>query len=127
MRYSHQREVIREIICSTKSHPTADWIFSEAKKEISNISLGTVYRNLKTLEENGIIKVIHDSNQVRYDGNIDGHHHLKCIECGILIDIDIRPAFNKKKIMDEYDFEPRDEKIFILGKCKKHNKQKNIK
>ena len=127
MRYSYQREVIKEIICSTKSHPTADWIFSEAKKKISNISLGTVYRNLKTLEEIGSIKVIHDSSQVRYDGNIDGHHHLKCIECGILIDIDIQPAFNKKKIMDEYDFEPSDEKFFILGRCKKHNKQRNRK
>tara|TARA_B100001287_G_scaffold176969_1_gene149216 strand:- start:428 stop:595 length:168 start_codon:yes stop_codon:yes gene_type:complete len=52
MRYSYQREVVKEIICSTKSHPTADWIYSQAKKKISNISLGTVYRNLKTLEEN---------------------------------------------------------------------------
>ena len=69
MRYSHQREVIKGIICSTKSHPTADWIYLQAKKKISNISLGTVYRNLKTLEEIGSIKVIHDSNQVRYDGN----------------------------------------------------------
>ena len=124
MRYSYQREVIKEVISSTKSHPTAAWIYSQAKKRVSNISLGTVYRNLKTLVEIGSIRVIHDSNQVRYDGNIDGHHHLKCIECGILIDIDIQPIFNEKKIMDEYDFEPSDEKFFILGKCKKHNEPK---
>tara|TARA_B100000575_G_scaffold67274_1_gene51982 strand:+ start:261 stop:653 length:393 start_codon:yes stop_codon:yes gene_type:complete len=124
MRYSYQREVIKDVICSTTSHPTADWIYSQAKKRVSNISLGTVYRNLKTLVKIGSIRVIHDSNQVRYDGNIDGHHHLKCIICGILIDVDIQPLFNKKKIMDEYDFQPSDEKIFILGKCKKHNEQK---
>ena len=124
MRYSYQREVIKDVICSTTSHPTADWIYSQAKKRVSNISLGTVYRNLKTLVKIGSIRVIHDSNQVRYDGNIDGHHHLKCIICGILIDVDIQPLFNKKKIMDEYDFQPSDEKIFILGKCKKHNEPK---
>ena len=71
MRYSHQREVIRGIICSTKSHPTADWIYSEAKKKINNISLGTVYRNLKTLEEIGAIQIIYDENLIRYDGNIE--------------------------------------------------------
>ena len=124
MRYSYQREVIRDIICATKSHPTADWIYSQAKKKISNISLGTVYRNLKTLEEIGSIKVIHDSNQVRYDGNTDGHHHLKCTECGVLIDVDIQLAFDKRRIKNEYNFIPSDEKFFILGKCKKHNKQK---
>ena len=124
MRYSYQREVIKDVICSTKSHPTAAWIYSQAKKRVSNISLGTVYRNLKTLVEIGSIRVIHDTNQVRYDVNIDGHHHLKCVECGILIDIDIQPVFNEKKIMDEYNFEPSDEKFFILGKCKKHNEPK---
>ena len=64
MRYSHQREVIRKIICSTKSHPTADWVYSEAKKKIDNISLGTVYRNLKTLEEIGSIQIIYDENLI---------------------------------------------------------------
>ena len=47
MRYSHQREVIREIIFSTNSHPSADWVYAKARKAIPNISLGTVYRNLK--------------------------------------------------------------------------------
>lgn len=121
VRYSYQREVIKDIIYSTKNHPTADWIYSEAKKKINNISLGTVYRNLKTLEEIGSIKVIHDSSNVRYDGNTDGHHHLKCIECGVLMDIEIQITFDKKRIKNEYNFIPSDEKFFILGKCKKHS------
>lgn len=122
MRYSYQREIIKEIVCSTKIHPTADWIFSEAKKRISNISLGTVYRNLKTLEEIGSIKLIFDDNQIRYDGNTDNHHHLKCIECGILIDTDIKSNLNKERIVKDYDFEPESTKFFIIGKCKKHTK-----
>ena len=122
MRYSYQREIIKEIVCSTKNHPTADWIFAEAKKKINNISLGTVYRNLKTLEEVGSIKLIFDDNQIRYDGNTDNHHHLKCIECGILIDTDIKSNLNKERIVKDYDFEPESTKFFIIGKCKKHTK-----
>ena len=127
MRYSLQREIIKEIVCSTKSHPTADWIYSEAKKKIHNISLGTVYRNLKRLEEIGSIKPIHDDNIIKYDGNTKEHHHLKCTECGKLIDIDIASNFNRSKIVKDYAFEPEDVKFFILGKCKKHKKTKNKK
>tara|TARA_X000001036_G_scaffold436418_1_gene479532 strand:+ start:2933 stop:3301 length:369 start_codon:yes stop_codon:yes gene_type:complete len=122
MRFSPQREIIKEIVCSTKSHPTADWIYSEAKKKIHNISLGTVYRNLKTLEEIGSIKLIYDHNKVRYDGNIKDHHHLKCTVCGILIDVEMNSDFNEKSIAKEYDFKPESINFFIIGKCKKHTK-----
>ncbi|HIC39288.1 MAG TPA: transcriptional repressor, partial [Candidatus Marinimicrobia bacterium] len=67
MRYSQQREAIRDIICGTRLHPTADWVYNKAKKIIPNISLGTVYRNLKRLEEEGEINTIYDGNIVRYD------------------------------------------------------------
>ena len=127
MRYSFQREIIKEIVCSTKSHPTADWIYSEAKKKINNISLGTVYRNLKILEEIGSINLIYDDNLIKYDGNTEEHHHLKCTECGKLIDVDITSNYNRSKIIMDYAFEPEDVKFFILGKCKKHKKTKTKK
>ena len=76
----------------------------------------------KTLEEVGSIKLIFDDNQIRYDGNTDNHHHLKCIECGILIDTDIKSNLNKERIVKDYDFEPESTKFFIIGKCKKHTK-----
>ena len=57
MRYSYQRETIREIISNTNAHPTADKIFQQAKHRIPNISLGTVYRNLKQLEAVGSVPV----------------------------------------------------------------------
>ena len=116
MRYSPQREIIKQIVCSTKTHPTADWIYSEAKKKIHNISLGTVYRNLKRLEEIGCINLIHDNNLIKYDGNTEEHHHLKCTECGKLIDVEIKSNFNSSKIVRDYAFEPEDVKFFILGK-----------
>ena len=57
-RYSYQREVIYNNVMSRKDHPTAEQIYEDVKKEIPNISLGTVYRNLNFLSDEGkILKV----------------------------------------------------------------------
>ena len=120
MRFSHQRDTIRKIIYSTNSHPTADQVFIKAKKIIPNISLGTVYRNLKQLEKAGILQTIYDGNIIRYDWKTEPHNHLKCKICGDLIDVDmadliIQPDFEKK-----YKFEVDDVEMTIIGTCHKH-------
>ena len=122
MRYSQQREVIKNIVRSTKTHPRADWIYKKAKKIITNISLGTVYRNLKTLEKSGDLRIIYDNDQVRYDGNLEDHHHLKCLECGRIIDSNVDSNVDRDTIIKEHDFDPQEVEIFIFGKCNNHKK-----
>ena len=123
MRYSEQREVIKTIVRSTKTHPGADWIYIEAKKIINNISLGTVYRNLKTLEKTGDIRIIYDNDQAKYDGNLDGHQHLKCLKCGRIIDANVDTNIDRNSIINEHDFNPQEVEIFIFGKCNNHKKR----
>ena len=120
MRYSHQRELIKEIIYSTNSHPNADWIYIEVKKSVPNISLGTVYRNLKQLNDEGIIRTIYDGSIARYDWNQDPHDHLKCKKCGNLIDVQIPETDIKKTIKKKYDFEVDDVEMTIIGTCNDH-------
>jgi Fe2+ or Zn2+ uptake regulation protein len=120
MRYSYQRETIREIISNTNAHPTADKIFQQAKHRIPNISLGTVYRNLKQLEAVGSVRLIYDGKVTRYDWNMKPHNHLKCKICGDIKDIhmlsnDIRSCVQKK-----YKFEVDDVEMTIIGTCNKH-------
>ncbi len=122
MRYSQQREVIKNIVRSTKTHPSANWIYIKAKKIINNISLGTVYRNLKTLEKSGDLRIIYDNDQVRYDGNLEDHHHLKCLECGLIIDSSVGNNIDRNTIMKEHDFDPQEVETFIFGKCNNHKK-----
>ena len=55
LKYSRQRECIREFVLNCQEHPTADTVYAEIKKEFPNISLGTVYRNLSLLVELGEI------------------------------------------------------------------------
>ena len=84
-----QKEAIFRVLRSTTSHPTADWVYAEVRKEIPNISLGTVYRNLKLLRQSGEISEIDFSSTFsRFDGNPDNHYHFRCEKCGRVFDVD---------------------------------------
>ena len=120
MRYSKQREKIKNIVCDSTSHPNADWIFKETKKEIPNISLGTVYRNLKQLEKSGQIKAIHNGGSVRYDGNVKKHNHLRCTVCDDLIDIQIAHDVLYNSVINRYNFKVDEIELTIIGRCQKH-------
>lgn len=88
-RNTNQRKIIYDIIKNTDTHPTADWIYEKARTYIPNISLGTVYRNLKILQEEGLIIEINDGRQSRFDARTDRHYHFRCVKCERIYDIDL--------------------------------------
>jgi Fur family peroxide stress response transcriptional regulator len=89
LRKSKQREAIIRAVRGTNSHPTADWIYEEVRKEIPDISLGTVYRNLKLLRESGeILEIDLASTLSRFNGKPDNHYHFRCERCGRVFDVD---------------------------------------
>lgn len=89
MRNTKQKEVILRILKSTNSHPTADWIYNEVREEIPNISLGTVYRNLRLLCGSGeILELGLCGTMTRFDGRVDNHYHFRCEICGRVFDVD---------------------------------------
>ena len=88
MRNSATRNSIYQYLCGTKEHPSAEMIYNDLKGDLPNLSLGTVYRNLKQLEEIGrVIRVTTVDNHERYDANCEDHVHLVCERCGRVIDI----------------------------------------
>jgi Fe2+ or Zn2+ uptake regulation protein len=90
MNYSKQREAIIAVLKDTSCHPTADWVYKEVRKTIPNISLGTVYRNLKQLENHGEIIRVHGTfEKERFDGNPQNHAHFVCEKCGDVSDFQI--------------------------------------
>ncbi len=85
---SKQRERIYSLLCSTKDHPTATWIYSELKKEFNNLSLGTVYRNINILvDQKKIQRLQSGSSFDRFDGNVETHYHFICEKCGKIEDL----------------------------------------
>jgi Fur family peroxide stress response transcriptional regulator len=73
----------------TYSHPTADQIYDEVRKKIPNISKGTVYRNLKVLQEMGLISELNlNDTASRFEAKQESHYHFRCEKCGLVLDID---------------------------------------
>ena len=87
-RYSRQRELIYETIRNTHSHPTAEMVFQQLKPDNPRLSLGTVYRNLNQLADEGLLKRMPFPVE-RYDYLTSPHSHLQCERCGSVSDLDL--------------------------------------
>ena len=88
LKYSRQREAIKNFLMSRTDHPTADTVYSCLREEYPNISLGTVYRNLALLADLGeISKISTGSGADHYDGNVQHHQHFICTHCHQVYDI----------------------------------------
>ncbi|NLK75381.1 MAG: transcriptional repressor [Clostridiales bacterium] len=99
IKYSRQREAIKEYLMHTTEHPTADTIYMNIRKTFPNISLGTVYRNLNLLVDQGeIIKLRCEDGCDRFDGKTDEHYHFACKRCGKVMDLEMESIEHINKI-----------------------------
>ncbi|MBD3367505.1 MAG: helix-turn-helix domain-containing protein [Candidatus Eisenbacteria bacterium] len=88
LKMTPSRRVILEELRASKEHPTADELYERVRRDLPRISLGTVYRNLDVLSKHGLIRVIGEAGeQRRYDGDLDGHYHVRCVRCGRVGDV----------------------------------------
>ncbi len=87
-RFSAQREAVKEYLTSTTEHPTAETVYENVRRTLSDISLGTVYRNLSELVAEGeIIRLDTKEGKVRFDAAVKPHAHFSCSCCGQVTDI----------------------------------------
>lgn len=71
----------------TDSHPTADWLYETLKKEMSGLSLGTVYRNLNILVDQGLIhRMTNGAIEDRFEARLSPHYHITCGKCGRVVE-----------------------------------------
>ena len=71
-----------------KTHPTASELYDKVRKRLPRVSLGTVYRNLEVLHEDGkIIKLDLAGHEARFDGMVRPHCHVRCTDCGKVRDL----------------------------------------
>lgn len=90
LKYSKQREVIKNFLMTRKDHPTADMVYTHVQKELPSISLGTVYRNLSLLADMGEIARIRVGDGMdHFDADTTPHYHFICNDCGSVIDLDM--------------------------------------
>lgn len=86
-RYSRQRELIYQAVQCSRAHPTAEMVYQQLKPENPNLSLGTVYRNLSLLSEEGLLTRMPFPVE-RYDAVTTPHTHFRCRKCGGVFDFD---------------------------------------
>lgn len=88
LKYSRQRESIKDFLATRTDHPTADAVYMNIRQLYPNISLGTVYRNLSLLVSLGEIQKVSCGDGVEhFDPNITPHYHFICKECGAIQDV----------------------------------------
>ena len=88
-KHFHKRDAILDCLRQSKAHPSAEMIYTDLKEEHPELSLGTVYRHLKLLEELGKVRRVttHQGND-RYDAICGDHAHFVCQGCGAILDLD---------------------------------------
>jgi len=118
-RMTNQKLKIMEYLAKVKTHPTAEDVYRAIKKDLPQISLATVYRNLNLLAEQGKILKLEVNGEFRFDGDLCHHQHCVFRKCGKIIDV------NQKEISDYAmskiktgEFKPQCVGIIFRGLCR---------
>jgi len=133
-RNTKQRQKILDLLVNSKSHPTADWIYLKLKKKFKNLSLGTVYRNLRILKETGQIWELNfGTGFSRFDAIAHSHYHFICSSCQKIYDIKIPPMRElDDRVIQLTGFRILSHRLVFFGLCdvcklKKKKNSKNVK
>src|ERR1700757_4627347 len=86
---THQRQVIYETVMSLPGHPSPEQIYGKVRRKIPSISLATVYKNIRTFLDSGVLREVSlHHGSLRVDPNDVPHHHLVCTRCKAITDLD---------------------------------------
>lgn len=87
VRKSRQRDAILQNLQNRCDHPTAMELYLSVREDFPNLSLGTLYRNLKGLCDNGVIVSLSSGGEEHYDAVVRPHAHLRCEKCNRFYDL----------------------------------------
>ena len=118
-KFSRQRSAILDFLSTRKDHPTADVIYTNIRLQYPNISLGTVYRNLAALSDEGVILSLSvGDGYEHFDGNSAPHAHLNCKRCGKIYDAPLKQDI-LSETAKENDFSSETTVYIVYGVCSK--------
>lgn len=118
LQVTYQRLAIYQALYNTKEHPSAEAIYQQVKKRFPMISLGTVYKTLERFYEVGLIQKVSPVTEVaRYDANIDPHHHVVCVKCQSIGDIDQVVSDQKITLPEGNPFQVLRHQVVLQGYC----------
>lgn len=111
---------IEEFLEDNLNHPTADEIYNAVKTKLPRITKATVYKNLKVLLSEGLIKEVNVKGVTRFEAKIDPHHHIICKNCAKIIDFASQELtdYALQMIRNQKDFKIQSTETIFYGICK---------
>lgn len=121
LKYSRQRQVIKDFLMTRTDHPTADTVYMNVRNDYPSISLGTVYRNLSLLADLGEIRRLRfDDGVDHFDADTSPHYHFVCTECRSITDLKVENLDSIMNLVDrEFDGEIQGHVTYFHGLCAK--------
>jgi Fe2+ or Zn2+ uptake regulation protein len=113
-----QRRKTLSTVQKMNSHVTAEDVYERLHVEMPEISLSTVYRNLKSLADEGLVSVTDLGNGMVFEAlQAKSHHHLVCLNCKKVISLDhayVEPFFNQ---IEDQGFQLVTSHLALYGYC----------
>jgi Fur family transcriptional regulator, peroxide stress response regulator len=120
-----QRRTVLEVLLQRSDHPTADQVYEAVQEQIPQISRRTIYRVLDTLVEFELIRRVHHPGAAaRFDGMVGRHHHLVCVQCNKIVDLE-SPALDSITLPKgkPHGFDVSDFTVQLIGMCSECQKE----
>ena len=120
-RNTPQRKIILDAVIKLGTHPTIEEVYGEIRRDYSSISKTTVYRNLRYLANEGMLREVSLFDGLeRYDVRTDKHHHFRCKQCEGAFDIDLEHMEGiNEAVQKKYGFQVEEHNLLFTGVCKK--------
>lgn len=119
VRMTPQRHGILTFLLNTTSHPTVDEIYKSLENNFPNMSVATVYNNLKVFLDAGLVRELtYGDGASRYDAEMTDHYHAICESCGKIVDFEYSPVHEVERIAAvETGFIVNSHRMEVYGQC----------
>ncbi|MGP4079767.1 peroxide-responsive transcriptional repressor PerR [Bacillus sp. Marseille-Q3570] len=119
VRITPQRHAILEYLIQTMSHPTADEIYKALEDKFPNMSVATVYNNLRVFKGAGLVKELtYGDSSSRFDCVTTDHYHIICESCGKIVDFSY-PGLDEVEDVAKHvtGFKVANHRMEVYGTC----------
>lgn len=124
-RATSQRRLLLQLL-KEGGHFNADELYQRARKISPNLSLSTVYRNLKLFKKLGLVKELHfDVGHFYYEAPGGDEHHLFCLTCGEILEFQSPLTYRlKEEVAKEHGYEILEVDFHLTGYCPRCRKKR---
>ncbi|NLW07710.1 MAG: transcriptional repressor [Clostridia bacterium] len=115
---TRQRKAILNVLTGNGQHLTAEEVHQQVQSQCPAVNLVTVYRNLNLMAELGVIgRVDFGDGRARFEARAEHHHHLLCLKCGRVVELNICPLDYVTEPVTEHRFRVIGHRFKVFGYC----------